>query len=92
MTSTQILKVRIVDASAKVRAGTTHDDRIDMKNDEVRGKTWTGVVPTWTTFGAPVASPENRVAKVRKNSCEISFVEGACLRGERGGKRERKGG
>ena len=66
MTSTQILKVRIVDASAKVRAGTTHDDRVDMKNEEVRAKTWTGVVPTWTMFGEPVASPENRVVKVRR--------------------------
>ena len=57
--------MRIVDASAKVRAGTTHDDRVDMKNDEVRAKTWIGVVPTWTTFGEPVPSPDNRVAKVR---------------------------
>lgn len=65
MTSTQILKVRVVSASAKVRGGTTHDDRVDLKNDEVRDKTWIGVVPTWTVLGEPIASPENRVGKVR---------------------------
>lgn len=65
MQSTQILRVRIVSASAKVRKGEPHDDRVDMKNDEVRAKTWIGVVPTWTTYGTPIASPENRVPKVR---------------------------
>jgi len=38
-----------------------------MKNDEVRAKTWTGVIPTWTAYGVPVAGEDNRVAKV--NSC-----------------------
>ena len=65
MTSTQILKVRIVDASAKIRAGTSHDDRGDLKDDELRARTWVGVVPSWTAFGDPVPNPENRVAKVR---------------------------
>lgn len=64
MTSTQILKVTIVDASAKVREGGPSDDRADMKNEELRAKTWIGVVPTWTTYGDPVASPENNVAQV----------------------------
>lgn len=64
MTSTQILKVSIVDASAKIRAGGPSDDRADMKNDELRSKTWIGVVPTWTAFGTPVPSPENRVQTV----------------------------
>lgn len=64
MTSTQILKVSIVDASAKVRAGGPSDDRADMKNDELRAKTWIGVVPSWTAFGTPVPSPENKLSKV----------------------------
>jgi nitroimidazol reductase NimA-like FMN-containing flavoprotein (pyridoxamine 5'-phosphate oxidase superfamily) len=64
MTSTQILKVRVVDASAKVRAGWPSDDRADMKNDELRAKTWVGVVPTWVTYGAPVPSPDNKLSKV----------------------------
>ena len=65
MTSTQILKVSVVDASAKIRAGSTGDDRADLKNEELRAKVWTGVVPTWTMLGTPVPSPDNRVAKVR---------------------------
>jgi nitroimidazol reductase NimA-like FMN-containing flavoprotein (pyridoxamine 5'-phosphate oxidase superfamily) len=64
MTSTQILKVRVVDASAKVRNGGPGDDRADLKNEELRAKTWIGVVPTWITFGEPVAGPENKVGKV----------------------------
>lgn len=35
-----------------------------MKNDELRAKTWIGVVPTWTAYGTPIESPENRVEKV----------------------------
>jgi hypothetical protein len=61
MTSTQIIKVRVVDASAKVRAGWPSDDRADVKNDELRAKTRVGVVPTWVTYGAPVPSPDNNV-------------------------------
>ncbi|KAF8852411.1 hypothetical protein BDZ45DRAFT_678387 [Acephala macrosclerotiorum] len=64
MTSTQILKVRVVDASAKVRAGYPSDDRADLKDEELRAKTWIGVVPTYLKYGEPIASPENRVAKV----------------------------
>jgi hypothetical protein len=64
MTSTQILKVTVVDASAKVRNGGPGDDRADLKNEELRAKTWIGVVPTWITFGEPVAGPENKVEKV----------------------------
>jgi len=64
MTSTQILKVSIVDASAKVRSGPPSDDRADLKDDELRSKTWIGVVPTWTAFGNPVPSPENRLSKI----------------------------
>lgn len=44
MTSTQILKVRIVSASAKVRRGGVHDERKDLKREDVRGRVWTGVV------------------------------------------------
>jgi nitroimidazol reductase NimA-like FMN-containing flavoprotein (pyridoxamine 5'-phosphate oxidase superfamily) len=48
MTSTQILKVRIVDASAKVRSGGPGDDKEDLKDEELRKRVWNGVVPTWT--------------------------------------------
>ncbi len=64
MTSTQILKVRIVDASAKVRAGMPGDDKADLADKELRERTWIGVVPTWTRYGKPIASEENRCATV----------------------------
>jgi hypothetical protein len=76
MTSTQILKVRVVDASAKVRAGWPSDDRADMKNDELRAKTWVGVVPTWVTYGAPVPSPDNKLSKVRVHELGSGCNEG----------------
>lgn len=49
MTSTQIIKVKIVDASAKVRTGPPGDDKDDLKDEELRKKVWIGVVPTWIT-------------------------------------------
>lgn len=61
MVSTQILKVRVVDASAKVRAGGPGEDREDLKNTAMRERTWAGVVPTWLRYGKPVASKENLV-------------------------------
>ncbi|KUJ23019.1 uncharacterized protein LY89DRAFT_574463 [Mollisia scopiformis] len=64
MTSTQILKVRVVDASAKVRTGNPGDDRADLKNEELRSKVWIGVVPTYLKYGEPIPGAENRVAKV----------------------------
>lgn len=51
-------------ASAKVRVGGPGDDRHDLKDEEVVGRVWTGVVPTYTVYGEPVASDYNKVAKV----------------------------
>jgi len=73
MTSTQLLKVTIVDASAKVRSGPPGDDRADLKNDDLRSKVWIGVVPTWTAYGTPVPSPENRVSNVPEHIA--SFIK-----------------
>jgi len=64
MKSTQILRVRVVSASAKIRKGEPHDDRGDLQDDGIRAKTWVGVIPAWTTFGTPIAGAENRMAKV----------------------------
>ncbi|RFU34517.1 hypothetical protein B7463_g1809, partial [Scytalidium lignicola] len=64
MTSTQILKVSIVTASAKIRSGGPSDDRADMKNDELRSRVWTGVIPSWTAFGEPIPGTENTVRTV----------------------------
>ena len=35
-----------------------------MKDEEMRKKVWTGVVPTWTQYGEPKAASDNLVAKV----------------------------
>ncbi|XHG08592.1 hypothetical protein AWENTII_011684 [Aspergillus wentii] len=64
MSSTVILKVKIVDGSGKIRDGGVSDERKDTGNEEVTGSVWTGVVPVWETFGRPVPSPENKVTDV----------------------------
>ncbi|KAI9056082.1 hypothetical protein LZ554_001011 [Drepanopeziza brunnea f. sp. 'monogermtubi'] len=81
MTSTQILRVRIVDASAKVRVGPPGDDRRDMRDGELRARTWIGVVPTWMCYGEPVASPENGCGEVPEHIS--SFVRRENEAGER---------
>lgn len=45
MQTTRILKVRIVSASAKIRAEGPHDERSDLQNEELVKRVWTGVVP-----------------------------------------------
>ncbi|KAK3169215.1 hypothetical protein OEA41_008598 [Lepraria neglecta] len=59
--STGILKVTVETASAKTRVGGPSDDKKDLKDPEVAGSIWTGVVPAWETLGAPQASSENKV-------------------------------
>ncbi|KAL8805300.1 MAG: hypothetical protein Q9182_002068 [Xanthomendoza sp. 2 TL-2023] len=63
LSTTTILRVRIVSASAKVRDGEPHDDKKDLERPEVTDKIWTGVVPMWETLGEPVASGNNRVGE-----------------------------
>ncbi|KAB8219419.1 hypothetical protein BDV33DRAFT_173914 [Aspergillus novoparasiticus] len=64
MSSTVILKVKVVDGSGKIRDGGVSDEKKDTTNDEVTNRVWTGVVPVWETFGEPVPSPENKVKEV----------------------------
>ncbi|KAJ4321826.1 hypothetical protein N0V84_005121 [Fusarium piperis] len=61
MQSTNILKVQIASASAKISAGGATDDKSDMGNEELVNSTWTGVLPITQTFGDPVPSPYNKV-------------------------------
>ncbi|KAF5013281.1 hypothetical protein FDECE_710 [Fusarium decemcellulare] len=61
MQSTNILKVRIASASAKISAGQATDEKHDLNNDQIVDSTWTGVLPIRQTFGDPVPSPYNRV-------------------------------
>lgn len=64
MSSTVILKVKVVDGSGKIRDGGVSDEKKDTTNDEVTSRVWTGVVPVWETFGDPVPSPANKVKEV----------------------------
>ncbi len=64
MQSTVILRVKIASGSGKIRDGGPHDETKDTSRDDLSGKIWTGVMPLWETFGAPVPSPLNRVAEV----------------------------
>jgi nitroimidazol reductase NimA-like FMN-containing flavoprotein (pyridoxamine 5'-phosphate oxidase superfamily) len=64
LTSTGVVRVDIVSASAKVRTGGPSDDRPDLRNEELVNSCWTGVVPTWTAFGEPVPSSYNKVQRV----------------------------
>lgn len=64
MSSTVILKVRVVNGSGKIRDGGVLDGRKDRDNEEVTGRVWTGVVPVWETYGEPVASDDNKVGEV----------------------------
>lgn len=63
-TSTTILRVSIVDGSAKIRSGSSHDDRKDMRDQSITSRVWTGVVPVWDMFGNPIPSPYNQVNDV----------------------------
>ncbi|KAL1652273.1 hypothetical protein SLS58_000400 [Diplodia intermedia] len=56
LTSTRIIKVRIASATAKVRAAPAASERRDLKDPDVVGKVWQGVVPVWEHFGEPVTN------------------------------------
>jgi uncharacterized protein len=64
MQSTVILKVSIVTASGKIRDGGVGDEKKDMERDDVTGRVWTGVVPTWTVYGEPIPDARNKVKEV----------------------------
>lgn len=64
LASTQILRVSVESASAKVREGGPSDEKGDVEDEDVRGGVWTGVVPLYEQFGEPVPGPYNEVAEV----------------------------
>lgn len=61
MQSTNILRVKVVSASGKIRDGGPHDETKDTKREDVTSKTWTGVIPVIEILGQPVASTSNIV-------------------------------
>jgi uncharacterized protein len=70
LSSTAILRVRVVGGSGKVRVGGPRDEKkdVDMLDEEGGGlwreKVWTGVVPVWEHFGDPITVGEGEVEEV----------------------------
>ena len=64
MTSTTILKVTIETGSGKIRHGEPHDDKKDLSREDVINSVWTGVVPVYETFDAPIPSATNKAGDV----------------------------
>ena len=56
--------MRIVSGSGKIRDGEPHDDKKDLRRDDIVDKVWTGVIPMWEKMGEAVASKSNRVKDV----------------------------
>ena len=74
MTSTGVIRIDIVSASAKVRVGGPSDDRHDLKNEQIINSIWTGVVPTWTQCMPSLArsrtlSRKVNAMKYRRRAC-----------------------
>ncbi|KAF2155778.1 hypothetical protein K461DRAFT_265282 [Myriangium duriaei CBS 260.36] len=85
---TGVLRVEIEAGSAKVRSGGPHSERRDLRDEEVRGRVWTGVVPMWEVLGEPVASGDNEVESVPgyiagwvrgENAKKQGYAEGAAV-------------
>lgn len=53
MKATKVLKLTIIEASAKIRTGPPKDDREDYDLD-----IWAGILPIEKQFGKPIADPE----------------------------------
>ncbi|KAG4028368.1 hypothetical protein MFRU_022g00860 [Monilinia fructicola] len=73
MTTTQILRLTPLTASSKSRRGPPHDDRHDLKDATLRGRVWTGVVPVYTRYGAPIPGEECGVEGVPEHISK--FIE-----------------
>lgn len=73
MSSTVILKVKVMDGSGKIRDGGVSDERKDADNAQVTSRIWTGVVPVWQTFGTPVPSGDGKLSEVPEHI--TSYIE-----------------
>ena len=51
--ATKVLKLKITEASAKIRTGPPKDDKADYDLD-----IWAGVIPIETKYGKPIPDPE----------------------------------
>ncbi|EXJ55290.1 hypothetical protein A1O7_08217 [Cladophialophora yegresii CBS 114405] len=89
MTSTSILKVKVVGGSGKIRVGGPRDERKDLERGDIRAKVWTGTIPVWESFGEPVPfegvsvgdGKGNLVPRVPEHV--VAFVQGRRMENER---------
>lgn len=63
--ATKVLKLRIVEASAKIRTGPPKDEKEDYDLD-----IWAGVIPMKIIYGNPIADPELKLGIPIPNSAE----------------------
>lgn len=61
MSATNILRIRVVDGSGKVRQGMPHDDKKDLDREDLVHGIWTGVLPVWEKFEEPIPGPYNKL-------------------------------
>lgn len=75
MSSTSILRVKIVSGSGKIRDGGPGDDKKDLERSDVTGRVWTGVVPVWEAIGEPVPGVTNRMKEVPEHVAAFAKKE-----------------
>ena len=64
MSSTAILKVKIVSGSGKIRSGGPGDEKKDTNRQDVVDRVWTGVLPMWEVVGDPIPGGAGRVREL----------------------------
>ncbi len=64
MSSTSILKVKVVGGSGKIRVGGPRDEKKDTDRPELLDSIWTGVVPVYEHFAEPIPHRTNRIQNV----------------------------
>lgn len=62
--ATGILRVDVESGSAKIRTGSTGEDRGDLKDLDMRKRVWAGVVPTHLVYGEPVPAESNMMSSL----------------------------
>ena len=75
MSSTTILRIKIVNGSGKARSGGPVDAKKDLEDRDSMNGFWTGVVPMWECYGEPQPSKYNGVASIPSHITEYCNEE-----------------
>ncbi|KAL6248173.1 hypothetical protein RBB50_004428 [Rhinocladiella similis] len=81
VSSTSILKVKVVGGSGKIRVGGPRDEKKDTDQPELVDSIWTGVIPVYEHFGEPVPGRDNKVTSVPEHV--VSYAKEMRERNER---------